>query len=59
MYFITSDKYRVIDIRDHINIKAPIWTKGHQYAVQISSTEFLDLEEETVDNLSDDWVVLQ
>ncbi len=60
MFFITSDKCRVIDIRDHINPKLPIWTKDHhQFAVEIASTEYLNTDEKTSPMLPAGWVVLK
>lgn len=60
MFFISSDKYRVIDIRDHINPKLPIWTKDHhQFAVKIASTEYLNTDEKTSPMLPEGWVVLK
>lgn len=59
MFFITSDRYRVLDIRDHVDPGLPIWTKENQYAVEIASTEFLDSDEGIVAQLPEGWVALK
>lgn len=56
VFFITSDKYRIIDIREHINPGLPIWTMGSQFAVEIPSAEYLNADENGVSVLPEGWI---
>lgn len=59
MFYITKDRYRAMDIRDHTDPGLPIWTKEGHFAVEISSREYLDPDAKTVDKLPEGWEALQ
>ena len=59
MFFITSDKYRIVELRDHIDLSLPIWTKNKQFAVEVGSSEYLNPNEKTVDKLPEGWVTIK